>query len=82
MGREKKINGDAIQVNEERNRRASIFSSINPLNINTSQFDAIATRWEYVSLVVSLYKFQYNNLGMTRIFFMLKLRVGTQISIQ
>ena len=65
IGREKKINGDAIQVNEERNRRASIFSSINPLNINTSQFDAIATRWEYVSLVVSLYKFQYNNLGMT-----------------
>ena len=44
MGGEKKINGDANQVDEERNRRASIFLLINPLKINTSRFDYLATR--------------------------------------
>ena len=36
------MRGDANQVNDERNRRASIFLPINPLNmtkINTSRFD-------------------------------------------
>ena len=47
MGEEKKINGDANQVDEERNRRASIFLPINPLKINTSRFDYIAMRWGY-----------------------------------
>ena len=42
MGGEKKINGDAHQVDDERNRRANIFLPINPLKmakINTSRFD-------------------------------------------
>ena len=43
MGGEKNINGDANQVDEEHNRRASIFLSINALKINTSRFDYIAT---------------------------------------
>ena len=54
MGGEKKTNGDASQVDKERNWRASIFLSVNPLKINTSWFDDIATCWEYASLVVSL----------------------------
>ena len=36
------MGGDANQVDDERNRRASIFLPINPLNmakIDTSQFD-------------------------------------------
>ena len=45
MGGEKKINGDANQVDEERNRRAGIFLPINPLKISKSQFGSIATRW-------------------------------------
>ena len=45
MEGEKKTNGDANQVDEERDRRASIFLPINPLKINTSLFDSIATRW-------------------------------------
>ena len=45
MGGEKKTNGDANQVDEERNRRASILLLINPLKINTSGFDYIAMRW-------------------------------------
>ena len=45
MGGEKKTNGDANQVDEERNRRASIFLPINSLKINTSLFDHIATHW-------------------------------------
>ena len=45
MGGEKKTNGDADQVDEEHNRRASIFLPINPLKIITSWFDYIATRW-------------------------------------
>ena len=44
MRGEKKTNGDTNQVDVERNRRASIFLSINPLKINTSRFDYIATR--------------------------------------
>ena len=43
VGGEKKINGDANQVDEERNRRVSIFLPINPLKISTSRFDSIAT---------------------------------------
>ena len=42
MGGEKKLNGDANQVDRERNRRASIFLPIKPLKmakINTSRFD-------------------------------------------
>ena len=42
MGGEKKINGDANQVDNERNRRPSIFLPINPLKIakiNTSGFN-------------------------------------------
>ena len=46
--------GGEKKTNEERNRRASIFLPINPLKINTFRFGAIATRREYVSLVVSL----------------------------
>ena len=42
MGGEKKTNGDANQVDEEHNRRASIFL---PWKINTSWFDSLATRW-------------------------------------
>ena len=45
MGGEKKINRDANQVDEERNRRASIFLPINSLKINKFRFDYIATRW-------------------------------------
>ena len=45
MGGEKEINGDPNQVDEERNRRASIVLPINPLKISTSQFGSIATRW-------------------------------------
>ena len=44
MRGEKKINGDVNQVDEERNRRASIFLAINPLKIDTSRFGSIATR--------------------------------------
>ena len=44
MGGEKKTNEDANQVDEEHNRRASIFLPINPLRIHTSRFDSIATR--------------------------------------
>ena len=54
MRGKKKTNEDANQVDGEHNRRASIFLPITPLKINTSRFDTIATRWEYVSLVVSL----------------------------
>ena len=60
MGKENKTNGDANQVYEERDRRASIFLPTNPLKmakINTSLFDVsqrlgdrIVTR---LSLVVS-----------------------------
>ena len=39
MGGEKKTNGDANQVDEERNRRTSIFLPMNLLKINTSRFD-------------------------------------------
>ena len=35
--------GDANQVDEEYNRRASIFLPINPLKINTFWFDSLAT---------------------------------------
>ena len=42
---EKKTDGDANQVDEERNRGASTFLFINPLKINTSRFDCIASRW-------------------------------------
>ena len=45
MGGEKKTNGDANQVDEEHNRRASILLPINPFKINTSRFDYFATRW-------------------------------------
>ena len=44
-GVEKKTNGDANQVDEEYNRRASIFLPINPLKIDTPRFDSIVTRW-------------------------------------
>ena len=33
------MGGDANQVDDERNRRASILLPINPLKINTSRFD-------------------------------------------
>ena len=45
MGGEKKIRGDANQVDEERNWRAGIFLPINPLKSNTSRFDSIAMYW-------------------------------------
>ena len=45
-GEEKTTNGDANQVDEERNRRASIFLPINLLKISTSRFGFIATRCE------------------------------------
>ena len=48
MGKEKKTNGDANQVDDERNRRASIFLPINSLKmakINTTRFGYFATRW-------------------------------------
>ena len=45
MRGEKKTNGDAKQVDEERNRRASIFLPISSLKINTTRFNFIATRW-------------------------------------
>ena len=45
VGGEKKIYEDVNQVDEERNRRASIFLPINPLKIKTSRFGSIATRW-------------------------------------
>ena len=58
---EKKTNRDVNQVDEEHNRRASIFLPINRLKINTSRFDSLATRrgedivWLLlVSLVVSI----------------------------
>ena len=41
---EKKINRDADQVNEECNRRASIFLPINPLKINTSRVSVLSQR--------------------------------------
>ena len=43
MGGEKKTNEYANQVDEEYNQRASIFLPINPLKINTSRFDSLAT---------------------------------------
>ena len=43
IGGEETTNGDAKQVDEERNRR--VFLPINPLKINTSRFDYIVTRW-------------------------------------
>ena len=43
MGREKKTNGDANQVVEEHNRRASIFLPTNPLKI--TRFGSFATCW-------------------------------------
>ena len=46
MRGEKKINGDANQVDEEHSRRVSIFLPINPLKINASRFDSLTTRWE------------------------------------
>ena len=45
MGGKKKTNGDANQVDEVDNRRASVFLPFIPLKINTSRFDSIATRW-------------------------------------
>ena len=42
---EKKTNGCANQVDEEYNRRASIFLPINPLKMNMSWFDYFVTRW-------------------------------------
>ena len=48
MGGEKKTNGDANRVDEERNRSASIFLPINPLKINTFRFGSIATRWDRI----------------------------------
>ena len=57
MGGEKNTNGDANHVDEEHNRRASIFLPINPLKIDTSRFDYyVATRrgWDIVWLLVSL----------------------------
>ena len=45
-GGEKKTSGYVNQVDEEHNRRASIFLPINLLKINTSRFDSLATRWE------------------------------------
>ena len=43
MGGKKKTNGDANPVNRDHNRRAIIFLTINPLKINTSRFDSLAT---------------------------------------
>ena len=43
MGGDRKTNGDANQVDEEHNQRKSIFLPINPLEINTSRFDSLAT---------------------------------------
>ena len=60
MGGEKKTNGDANQVDGAHNRRATMFLPINPLKINTSRFDSLATRqgydivWLLVFLLVSL----------------------------
>ena len=45
MGEAKRTNGDANHVDVEHNRRASIFLPINPLKINTSRFDSLATGW-------------------------------------
>ena len=45
IGGEKKSNGYANQVDEERNRRASLFLPINCLKINRSRFDSLATGW-------------------------------------
>ena len=44
MGGERRTNGDANQVDEEHNWRASIFLPINPLKISTTRFDFLATR--------------------------------------
>ena len=44
MGGERKTNGNANQADQEHNRRASIFLPINPLKINTFQFDSLAAR--------------------------------------
>ena len=44
-GVEKRKNGDANQVDEEHNRRVSIFLPINLLKMSTSRFDSLATRW-------------------------------------
>ena len=59
MGGEKKIKGDVNQLDDERNRRASIFLPINSLKmakINTSRFDVskLYPVWLIDSLVVSL----------------------------
>ena len=45
MGGEKRKNGDANQVDEEHNRRVSIFLLINLLKISTPRSDSLATRW-------------------------------------
>ena len=45
VGGEKKTHGDANKVNEEQNRRASIFLPINFLKINTSWFGSLAMGW-------------------------------------
>ena len=55
MGGEKKTNRDANQVDEEHNRRASIFLPINPLKISTSRFDSFATCWGKDILHIGIY---------------------------
>ena len=54
MEEENKTNGDAIQVGNEHNRRASIFLPIKPLKINTSWFDSTATRWGWDRSILGL----------------------------
>ena len=54
MAGEKKTNGDVNQVDEERNRSASIFLPINPSKINTSRFDCVAKRWKWDSYWIFL----------------------------
>ena len=44
MGREKKTNGDANQVDGEHTRRVIMFLPIKPSKIMTSRFDSLATR--------------------------------------
>ena len=83
MGRKKKTNGNANLVDEDHNRRASIFLLINPLKIKTSRFDSIVKRWGQDRSIPGLvarfsrgsfmlnkgvtYKFQHNNLGIVMI---------------
>ena len=45
IGVEKKTNRDANRVDEERNRRASIFLPVNSLKTSTSRFHSIAMHW-------------------------------------